>query len=627
MNPASLTRFSIENRSGGPIEQNAARVTGPDGDEKFNEFCRLLKKHTADEFHSVLKQKRTWQKQLGICLTDQSVPEAQWTDGLGTWLLSNGETAAFVAYLKMAGSESVSLSDKTGAETLLEAVLSTTPVTGLEVVLALNGEVQADREIIAPLAAAFRANNGLDTLQITCTENHPDVLAPLIEALCLVKNLRLGLLAMAFDSVVFILLSDLFLRNHEITSFALHHPFLGGKRPELEYMAAMNTFLGTLGTQNKLQYLRLDGVPQTGQKALAEFIAKSRAITSLHLSFHGNVCTPSLVKAFEKNTTIAELTVIVPNIEDGMLPVIGLIAGNKCHLTHFTLGTCCGRRDKEDLRFIAAMLKANTTLSCFKWDLITAGLFDLVVLGKALGENKTLDRITIINRQYAGNISELREMQSLLDAQIADFLIYLGRNRTLTDFAFFPMSSVSGQQRLSHPAIDTIIKRNLFYQNHACSEHFINGACCGFFEAVGGPSELGFQIAPYLSKPKPRIKAGSLALVNKASYKHALYERRKEGAKLMDKVLSPRMEKSEHAMTEMIALLGRLAALRQDYSLAQRREIAISPFMAHALVRMTDQDDFAYLVDRFSEVLGPERLNALLSSANKDKKQAAKASS
>ena len=49
--------------------------------------------------------------------------------------------------------------------------------------------------------------------------------------------------------------------------------------------------------------------------------------------------------------------------------------------------------------------------------------------------------------------------------------------------------------------------------------------------------------------------------------------------------------------------------------------------MAHALVRLKRPEEAACLVDRFSEVVGSERMRMLIEAANKDKKLAAKPSS
>jgi hypothetical protein len=508
----------------------------------------------------------------------------------------------------------------------LESVHSSAPISGLELFIELDDAAQPGTEVVELLAEALRLNNGLDTLQVRLGRNYVEGLAPLTEALRLVKDLKLEVRGVILSSETMMLLADLFSKNKEINRFELRHAFFLGPGPTPKYTAAMNIFLETLKAQGRLRRLHLDGVPQTGQVALGDFIVESQALTSLGVSLHGNACTPPLVDAFSKNTTIEYLGLNVTSIEDGMLPIVNLIADNLCSLERFTLETRRGREDDLDVNCISKMLASNCTLYSFTWEFKSPDIFDLITLGKSLSKNTRLERIFLSSFQN-NDASQKFLVESLTAGQLPEFGKLLSKNRSLTKFQFWPGNGAFGTTGVSHPSIDMVLKRNFNFQIRAFSRGFIKGAGCGFFESLSLPAELGYMLAPTLLNQKPRLKAGALAFVNKAAYSWALHERQKEGVMMIDKVLAATKTNGRNVEGKMTDLLCHIAAVGQDYSVDQLREIASIPQMAHALIQMKGPEEVACLVDRFSEVVGRERMRTLIEAANKDKKLAAKPSS
>lgn len=625
MNPIAPA-LSIENHPGSLSAESAAKVNETIHDKKLHEFCCLLKHHTPDGFLSLFKENRTWQIQLKRFFSGNSVNEVRWCDGLATWLLSNRETEAFIACLKMVGTEEIKIDSKSRAETLLEAVRSQTPISGLELVVELDDAAQPGTEVVELLAGALRINNGLDTLKVRLGRNYVQGLAPLTEALRLVKDLKLEVHGFILSSETIMLFADLFSRNKEIEWFELHHAFFLGSGPMPECTAAMDIFLETLKAQGRLRHLHLDGVPQTGQAALGDFIAESQVLTELDVSLHGDACTEPLVDAFSKNTTIECLRLNVTSIEDGMLPIINRITDNQCSLEHFSLETRCGREDDLDVRCISTMLASNCTLSSFTWKFKSPQIFDLVMLGESLAKNTRLERI-YLNRNQVKDVSQKFLVESRTAGQLPEFGKLLSKNRSLANFKFYPGNGAFGTTGVSHPLIDMVLNRNFSYQNYACSEGFIKGAACGFFEASSLPGELGYMLAPALLKQKPRLEASALAFVNKATYRWALHERRKEGVNMIDNVLAAAERNGKNVAGKMEDLLHHIAVVGQDYSVDQLREIAGIPHFAYALVQINRPEEVAYLVSCFSEVVGRERMRTLIAAANKHKKLAAKPSS
>jgi hypothetical protein len=627
MNPAFPTRASTQNRPDSLIAGDAARVGVANSADKLAGVRRSLKHHTAEEFNRLWKENPGWQDQLRRACNGESLNGGvQWGHGFATWLLLKREAAALIAWLHVVGSDTVDIYTRVCAETLLEAVRSTPRIAGLKVKIALDRIEQTDPEIMALLAAAFRVNNGLDTLTLSLDSMHRKSLATLIDAVCLIKGLNIEATGVDVAPEAIHLFADLFSKNREINSFSLFDPESAQTRRTSNYTAAVNSLLAALKGQTRLKYLHLGGVPQTGQKALGEFIAESQALTSLTVGLAGDACTQTLVDAFSKNTTISFLALRVDSIENGMLPLIELIAKNKCRPQQFTLATSCSRDNCENLRYLCEMLRSNTTLNHFHWDCRDLNFSHLGLLGESLAKNTTLEHL-LICRNHDGDLIPRSAIETAVKEHIPEFARHFAKNRTLTKFLFYPTASLFQRNKLSDPAIDAILKRNLAYQTYACSEGFIKGASCAFFNGLGLPAELGSVAAPFLLHQRPRTRAGSLALVNKASYHWAHLERRKEGARMIAGVLAAGAGPRRHATVKMIELLGRIAFLRQDYSIDQLREIAASPDFAPALVRLRSPEDYAHLVSRFGEAVGSELMGRLIALANREMKQMAAAPS
>jgi hypothetical protein len=121
------------------------------------------------------------------------------------------------------------------------------------------------------------------------------------------------------------------------------------------------------------------------------------------------------------------------------------------------------------------------------------------------------------------------------------------------------------------------------------------------------PNELSRKIAEDLLQRGPRILAGSLALVNKATYAFASEVRQFEALGAVEEALAPR-QSSEEEKVKMVELLRRLSVSAGEFSDQTLCQIAASPFLAYSLNKIgSDSPEAAErLKIRFLHAAGAE---------------------
>lgn len=192
-------------------------------------------------------------------------------------------------------------------------------------------------------------------------------------------------------------------------------------------------------------------------------------------------------------------------------------------------------------------------------------------------------------------------MEQNVKAQLPDFTRELSKNRTLKTFQFFPGDHSFNNKYLIDPALEAITERNRAFQQYACSQGFIAGAACGYFESMTFPAELGDAVAPYLAQETPLNQAALLAFVNKTTYLWALEMRQRTNAAAVKEMLAAGSETARPTFWDMALMLPTIAAMKQDLSDDDIRKLAAVPVLPSALQRFKTGKLDAYddLVARF----------------------------
>jgi hypothetical protein len=590
-------------------------VAGADAssNEKKKGFLHLLKNHTlADIARLLAGDPMRRDAYLDKFLRDGALPEsAVCRSMIAEWLLEHREADVFLAMLDITPM-SINVSNVERARTLLEMVHKTQSISGLELTIPSLPRDAFPAQTIQLLAEAIALDKGLDTLNICGNDFRRNGLSPLLDALRCVGNLALTTLYSQLGLHDLGSLAELAEQNKKIRRLDLScrvPDLLQGVCP---YPEAMNYLLAELKTQTGLKQLGLADVPRACQGQLGNLISGNHALTSLKISLHGPDATEPLIAGLSQNSALEHLSLDVDGIEDGMLPLITMLAHNTGRLSQFVLETRNGRGDEGDSFFIAALISGNATISEFTWRFRDHKNTDLALLGSALESNSTLE--TIVLEKTGFGLDETDMSTDWLDEkQLPVLAARLGRNRTLTKLDFRDQYYPSNMKRM-RPELDAIMERNLSYQRYACSEGFIEGAAQGFFAALNMPPELGQPTAPYLLAQKPRIRAASLALVDKTTLAWALGRRREQSAEVMKTALAAGERNDADAAARMAALLRRIVATPLDFSEDALREVARSPLIGQGLASIMENRPASYqrLLTLLGEAAGFDLIRTLV---------------
>lgn len=584
----------------GNVEAAEASATG-----QKKTFVHLLKNHTLEGIAKLLlDDPRPEYLYLGKFLLDGKLPDDRWlTNLMAEWLLNHREPDVFLALLDL-GPIAVNLLNEPSAATLLQIVQARQQIDGLEIKIGTGVPRLFEGRVLTLLIDAIKIGNGPGTWSIAGHDYRRHGLAPLLDALGSVRNLELVTPGSELAMDDYLLLADLATKNRHIKLLDLNFRLRDLGQGACPFSGPMNDLLTALKGQSGLEQLGLSGVPQASQRLLGEFIGESRAITGLNISLYGHDATEPLIAGLRQNTTLAQLTLEVDKIEDGMLPLITLLSENKCGPAQFLLETRNGRNDTNDSRLIADMIARNVTISDFSWHFRDHHQVDLNLIGLALERNRTLDTIALSKTDQLPGEEDVFESW-IHQGQLPGLVARLRNNRTLTKFNFCDHHWPT-MVRPTHPEIELILERNLSYQRYACSTGFMEGAARGLFAALDLPAELGQPTVPYLLQQKPRIQAASLALVNKTTYASALDGRRYENAEMMKQTLLAADRNNGDAADQMVDLLKRIVVTPQDFSEDALREIACSPLMLDGLFTILESSrpDYETLVARFSDASG-----------------------
>jgi hypothetical protein len=107
--------------------------------------------------------------------------------------------------------------------------------------------------------------------------------------------------------------------------------------------------------------------------------------------------------------------------------------------------------------------------------------------------------------------------------------------------------------------------------------------------------------------------AGSLALVNKTTYRWAQAKRREESIKVMNEALAPG-QRFDKSAANMYALLQRVLIRRWDFSDEALKEIAGSPYLMRGIFRISDDNprSAGHLISFFTQAVGQAALQPLI---------------
>jgi hypothetical protein len=464
-----------------------------------------------------------------------------------------------------------------------------------------------DDELMDLLSATLRVNNGLRKVTIVFDADSDEYLMKLTQELACIENLEFEASSDCLTLNQLGIFTQLVSRNVHLKSFQLNlKPNKQSPDYILAHDAAVNLFLKAMNGQQRLEHLVLDGVPDAAQEPLAELILTSEKLTRLEIGLETMGATPPLLASLCQNSAIQALTLKVDNIEDDILPLINLFKDNKLDVREFALETGAYRRDKADFIIMSQMISLNLSLKEFCWTLKSFEGIDFVSLALALKNNVFLESLEL---KFADRYHDIENIEQWIHAsgQIPSLLKLLSYNETLASFVLSVEDLGGDCAPIEIPGVAAILQQKKSYRDYACSRNFVYAAASKFFSPYGMPNELSRKIAEDLLQRGPRILAGSLALVNKATYAFASEVRQFEALGAVEEALAPR-QSSEEEKVKMVELLRRLSVSAGEFSDQTLCQIAASPFLAYSLNKIgSDSPEAAErLKIRFLHAAGAE---------------------
>jgi hypothetical protein len=614
MHTTALTRSAIDS------SRNTAQDDGNGiGDDarpagKNKGFVHLLNKLTLE---AVLAQPHDDYQRACVqsFLVDGVVPcDQDDLDYLALWTVRNAEGDVLNALLGLRPLV-VPMNDVGTASGLLAAMQSGLSFSGLTLQLDTTMRKQVLDAVIPLLTQAFSADASLAALVLFSNDYGARGLQPLFDALAGVKDLQLITVEERLQPDDVAVIATLLSKNKTVRALELNN--LGAEQAGAADAAGADKGMADLFRhlcgQSHLERLVLSEVPEHCQSLLGNFLGSSNTLTTLRISMDGVLATEPLVAGFRRNTSVEKLYLNVTDMADGLLPLLAALADSENTLTHVTLTTRQGRADAKDSRYIGNLIARSGSLASLVWGFADGKGVDLGRLGIALEKNRRLESLTLIRliepearRGPVGHACDWVDTTT-----IPPLLESLNKNRTLTALVFSERVPLVNAVPEKFPMLQQVLDRNRAWQVFACSDAYICGAAQGFFTSLGMPVDTALVTADCLLHYKPRVAAGALALVNKATYYSALAGRRDAHPAMLNQRLAamPDYEDgTDNFVDDMIELLNGIIASRGDYSAEDLRRIANSPSLGAALVAIMERStpNYLYLGRRFCQAVGTD---------------------
>jgi hypothetical protein len=569
-------------------------------------YVHLLKNHTLDDVLGLLEEKPRLTRLVMGFLKDGIMPmKIKDERRLLEWFLFNQEPDIFLACLALAKIDSLVVNKKNEARTLLEAVQSreftasvnlTFECTHDNLYYGMFGagpeeepDEFPDHELMDLLSAILRVNNGLKNVSIVFDANSDEYLVKLTQALACIENLEFEASSSRVTLNQLGILTEMVSKNDHLKSFRVNlTPKDASPDNRYTHDSAVNLFLKSIDGQQRLEHLFLHGVPEAAQNALGDLIVRSERLTRLDIALETTNVKQPLLIGLCQNTAIQSLTLKVANIEDAMLPLINLFADNRLGVREFKLETVSSRSDKNDFKIISKMISSNLSISSFSWTSKFSEGVDFAVLGLALKNNRSLEALEL---NFANPPHESGQVEEWLhgSGQIPTLVKLLSKNVNLTSFVLSAKDLQDNDDLIEIQEIAAILHRNRSYRDYACSRNFVCAAASSFFHPYGMAAELAEKIAEDLLQRGPRILAGSLALVNKATYAFASEFRQSEASEAVRMALA-NGQSADEGKAKMVELLRCISVSQGDFSDQTLCQIAANPYVAYALNTMASEN-------------------------------------
>lgn len=637
MYTTALTRSTIGNTK--QHDDNGVGAGARSGGENKG-FVHLLHELTLE---AVLAQPHEYRRAcVQSFLVDGLVPSDQDDlDYLALLMVRNAQADVLNALLGLRELV-VPINHESIARGLLAAMQSGLSFSGLKLQLDATTRKEVLDVVIPLLTQAFSANASLAALILFSNDFAARGLRPLFDVLAGVKHLQLITVEERLYPDDVAIISTLLSQNKTVCALELNN--LGeeqaGDAGAAGASTGMTDLFRHLGGQSLLERLVLSALPEHCQSLLGIFLGSSDSLATLTIQIDGLTATEPLVAGFRKNRSVEKLYLNLTAMEDGLLPLLAAVADCNEPLTHFTVKTCRGRADAGDSQYIGEVIGRNEALVSLVWGFSDHKGVDLARLGTALINNRRLESLYLIRQIEPDKPHDaLGYSCDWVDASVIPSLLEsLNKNRTLTTLFLSNSAPFVNVTTEKLAMVQQVLDRNLAWQVFACSDEYICGAVHGFFTSMGMPVDTAQVTAECLLRHTPRVAAGALALVNKATYESALAMRRDAHPALLNQRLAAMPDfdyreagsgddMEEHDLycgnvadsddapfEDMIELLNGVVASRDDYSADDLRRMVNHPSLGGALVVMMkrSESNYLYLVKRFCQAAGKDVIRSMI---------------
>lgn len=506
---------------------------------------------------------------------------------------------------------SIQVSTKEAAASLLAIVQSPLSFSGLKLCLSTYPELDIPKEIIPLLVLAFQANASLTKIEIYSDAHEFRGLSPLFEGLVEVAGLELITKGFEMSPADLTSLSNLLSRNKrvrvlELCSLGKDTSVFGNVGPEAGCAASV---IANIAGQLQLERLVLGNIPRQCQAVIGELMCTSQVLKELTIVLGGWQVDLKLIDGFSRTTSVESVCLSMHAFEDEMLDLFIGIAGTNVSIKSLELQSRYLQGNQKVMSGICHLISRNRHLSSLTWQLPLKCKLDLAELGTALQKNIRLETLMLV---YKKQPDDDRHPKWINETSISVLAEKLRKNCTLTELVLNSENEIKNPLRQNYSELQKVLDRNSAFQRYACSDAFLFGAVEGFFATMNVPADPSILTARALMHYKPRTGAAALALVNKTSYAHALFRRRKAHAGMLDQLLPITRNLVVNNRKEMIELLYGIIVTKAEFSTAELSRIAESETLPSALVKIMFRSphDYLYLVQLFIQAVGLDKIRS-----------------
>lgn len=542
-------------------------------------------------------------------------------DYLASWLVL-GKQIKLLGKLLSVVPAAIEISSEQFAARLVAIMQSGHTFKGLTVLLDIGLQPEVLKEVASLLGQAFLANSSLTAIELFSEGEDFSELAPLFDVLAEVHHLTFIARARQMGSADCALIGSLLSKNKTMRALELYGFGDEGVKDhdDLSDPEGLAMIIDQLAGQMQLERLSLSRVPPHEQSLLGHFLCTSLSLTDLRIGLDGANAPKALVAGFSQTMSIENLRLELPNLENGMLPLIGGIANNKGSIKSLALITREKRLDLNETACLCDLIAGNSFLVSLAWRFSIDSNVNLVQIGAALGKNKRLESLALAAKFKPDSGHYWKKPDWVDHAIVPELIENLKNNKTLLSLELSDQRSILDMHKLKFPELQQLLQRNRAWQRFACSDAWVAGAAEGFFATLQMPVDIANVAAGYLMQSGPRADIAALALVNKASHHQARSSRRQAHAAMLDQQLSIADEFATHDSKSMLELLNGIAACMEDFSVADFSRIAERPSLASALVDMMRCSPRVYLklIRNFCQAAGVHKMRSLMTAACMD---------